>query len=209
MAKKDNPKLPEDRAVDFLFKEVDEDVRSEQLRNWWQRFGSWLVGGAVAIVLATVAYELWQGHHHQQGEEATEAMLKAVELSEQDRAFDAAALLVSQEVSSDVKPLLMLQAAHYYAQAGAEDKEEALLNEIAESGSNPALQHYAKMRLGKEPDTSLDNPLYHTAREMRAIQLASEGKQDQARELLEKMVQNPTTPPTMVQRAEQLLRIYR
>lgn len=198
----------EERAADFLLKEVDEEVRAEQLRSWWQRFGNWLVGAAILVVLATVGHEVWQGQKHQAGEQATEAMLKAAELQQQNRSGDAAQLLEETSATGAMAILLKLQQAEHLMAAGQKEEATALLTEVSNQTELPAFQHYARMQLGNDLNTSPDNPLYHTAREMEAMRLATAGKKEEARDMLEKLAQNPTTPPSITQRAEQLLRIY-
>ena len=42
-----------------VFKEVDEDLRREQLKSIWDRFGAYIIGAAVLIVVATAGYRLW------------------------------------------------------------------------------------------------------------------------------------------------------
>ena len=37
---------------DSFIREVDEELRSEQVQQVWQRYGKLIVGGAIAIVLA-------------------------------------------------------------------------------------------------------------------------------------------------------------
>jgi hypothetical protein len=208
MAKK--PETPiRDVAGDLLLKEVDEEVRAEQLRSWWQRFGSWLVGAAIIIVLGTVASELWQGHHRQQGEAVTTAMLEAAALGEQGLPADAAARLKDVTAGDDLQTILNLQRAQYLLQAKKPEEANALLKELAASENSPALADYAAILTRQEGDITVDRPLYHTRREIQAVALGEAGKTDEARTLLEKMIHNPTTPASLAERARQLLRIYR
>ena len=36
------------------FHEVDEAVRKDELKEWWNRWGTWVVAAAVAVVVASV-----------------------------------------------------------------------------------------------------------------------------------------------------------
>ena len=40
---------------DGFFREVEEELRSERLKNFWERFGVLIVAGAVLIVVLIVA----------------------------------------------------------------------------------------------------------------------------------------------------------
>ncbi|MBA3813409.1 MAG: tetratricopeptide repeat protein [Alphaproteobacteria bacterium] len=43
-----------------FFKELEEDIREERILNFWHKYGNYIIGLAVAIVIATSAYVLWQ-----------------------------------------------------------------------------------------------------------------------------------------------------
>ena len=42
-----------------IFREVDEDIRHERFKRLWDRFGPWVIGVAVLIVLITAGYRGW------------------------------------------------------------------------------------------------------------------------------------------------------
>ena len=42
------------------FQEVDDAVRQDQLKEWWIRWGTWLVGGVVLVVIAVSAVIGWR-----------------------------------------------------------------------------------------------------------------------------------------------------
>ena len=44
-----------------IFNEVDEAVRRERLEKIWQRYGTWIVAGAVLIVAAVGG---WRGYDY-------------------------------------------------------------------------------------------------------------------------------------------------
>lgn len=44
---------------DFL-RELEEDIREERMINLWRKFGNYLIGLAILIVVGTAAYVLWQ-----------------------------------------------------------------------------------------------------------------------------------------------------
>ena len=41
------------------FHEVDEAVRKDELKEWWNRWGTWVVAACVAVVVAAVGYVGW------------------------------------------------------------------------------------------------------------------------------------------------------
>ncbi len=42
-----------------IFREVDEDLRREQFKRLWDRFGTYVIGLAVLIVVVTAGYRGW------------------------------------------------------------------------------------------------------------------------------------------------------
>ena len=43
-----------------IFREVDEDLRREQYKRLWDRFGGYVIGLAVLIVVAVGGYKAWE-----------------------------------------------------------------------------------------------------------------------------------------------------
>jgi len=46
-------------SSDTLIREVDEELRRDRMRKLWRQTGPWIIGGAVAVVLAVAGYEGW------------------------------------------------------------------------------------------------------------------------------------------------------
>src|SRR3977135_1471839 len=42
------------------FQEVDEAVRKDELREWWDRWGTWVVRGGVLVVVAVAGLVGWR-----------------------------------------------------------------------------------------------------------------------------------------------------
>ena len=69
-------------CVTDIFNEVDEEVRREQLKKLWERYGNYLIALCIVIVAGVGAwrgYEWWQG---KQAAQSGAAFEQAVELAE-------------------------------------------------------------------------------------------------------------------------------
>jgi hypothetical protein len=78
-------------SEESLFREVDEEVRREQLAKVWQRYGSVFVGLSLGIVLAVAGIKGWQYWQRSQAEAAGSAYFAAVVLDEDKKPDQALA----------------------------------------------------------------------------------------------------------------------
>lgn len=74
-----------------IFKEVDEDIRREQLKKLWDRLGPWIIGLAVIIVVATAGYRGWVYWQTRQAEASGDRFIAATRLSGENKHDDAIA----------------------------------------------------------------------------------------------------------------------
>lgn len=65
-----------------LFREVDEEVRKEQIAKIWERYGNVFVGLSIGIVVAVAGLKGWQWLEHKQAEMAGSAYFAAATLQE-------------------------------------------------------------------------------------------------------------------------------
>src|SRR5215471_14792905 len=72
-----------ERFVSDIFTEVDEEVRREQLKKLWERYGNYIVAAALLVIAAVAA---WRGYDYWQTRRAAEV----------GAAYDAAARLADQ-----------------------------------------------------------------------------------------------------------------
>lgn len=75
---------------DSLFREVDEDVRREQLANIWQRYGNAIVAVSLGVIVAVAGlkgYEYWR---LQQAEAAARSFFAAAKLESEGKTAEAA-----------------------------------------------------------------------------------------------------------------------
>ena len=73
---------------DLLFQEVDEDVRQEQYKKLWQRYGNYLMALCVAVVAAVAGFKGWEYWQVRQAEAAADIFLDAGKLVQTDKAED-------------------------------------------------------------------------------------------------------------------------
>src|SRR5262249_56140372 len=78
-------------SVTDIFQEVDEEVRREQLKKLWERYGGYLIAACIVVVLGVGGwrgYEWWQA---KQAAQSGAAFEQAVALAESGKHQEAAA----------------------------------------------------------------------------------------------------------------------
>ena len=74
------------------FQEVDDAVRQDDMKLWWKRWGTWVVGGAVAVVVAVTGMVGYRQYDRAQRTAASAAYSAALAKIGQDNAAALAEL---------------------------------------------------------------------------------------------------------------------
>src|SRR3979490_643349 len=82
-----------------VFREVDEDLRREQLKKLWDRFGPYVLGAAVLIVVAVSGYKLWEYWERHQAETSGDRFVAALDLADSGKTAESIAAL--QDITTD------------------------------------------------------------------------------------------------------------
>ena len=67
------------------FHEVDEAVRQDELKLWWKRWGTWVVAGAVLVIVVVAGLVGWRQYDASRRGEASAAYSQALAKIESDR----------------------------------------------------------------------------------------------------------------------------
>ena len=111
---------------DSFIREVNEELRSDQLRFIWRRFGKLIIGLAVLIVLATAAYSGYRYWAGNQAGSGGDQFLAALTLADQNKTDEALAAFaaIEKDGPGSYPVLARLRAATLQAQKG--DKAAAI-----------------------------------------------------------------------------------
>ena len=146
-----------------FLKEVDDELRREQISNFFTRYGWWIIGGVVAILAAVGGYLWWSGHQAEARENAGESLLSAVtQLNGGTRGAAAARPQIDALAGSSIEGY---RAAALFARATSQ----------AQTGDNRGA--IATLQ-GIEGDQGLDQ-VYRDAAMIRRTQLEYDGLQPQ------------------------------
>lgn len=168
---------------DSFIREVDDEMRQDQLRALWDRYGRLLIAAAVAIVLATAGYRGWQFYSKSQAASSGDAFLAAIDQSAEGRHDEAIATLegLANRGSGQYPALARLRIAAEIASAGEAGEAIAAYDAIAADTSvDGTLRDIAALRAGLlavdhadaadainrlEPMAGPGQPFRHSARE--------------------------------------------
>ncbi len=206
---------------DSFIREVNEDMQRDRLQRLWSRYGAYLIGLVVLIVLATAAgvgYRAWSERSlKQQGE----AFAAADARRGGDPAAAAAAYAdVAAAFGGDPAAVARMLEAGSALNANAADAATAALDRAEASSADPILSDAAALMAGMNhleagdadaaeaaltPLVAADRPFRHSAKEMLALADLARGDTGRAIERLREVANEPSAPPGLRGRAAELL----
>ncbi|MBT3395968.1 MAG: tetratricopeptide repeat protein [Alphaproteobacteria bacterium] len=206
-----------------IFREVDEDVRKDQALRAWSTYGRYLIGGALAIVLATAAFQFWIYTSTSQKQADGEKFVAAISVVVQGRPALAAEQFaaLAQEAGAGIATMSRLQRAAAMAQSGDPRGAVAVYDQITEdSGAEQTLRDLARLLAAQhlvqiEPRAVIDerlaplvgpaNPWRFSAIEISGLAALKAGDTAAARESFERLADDQLAPQGIRSRAAELL----
>ena len=204
---------------DSFIREVNEELRQDQARALWDRYGAILIGVAVAIVLATASYVAWDYWNRSRANKSGDDFSQALALANQGKADEALAAMQALEKDGyGAYPLLArMRAATVLIERGEFSGAVAAFDAVANDGSIPAsIRDIARLRAGLvlvDHGTYADvsrrvellatdtNPMRHLAREALGLSAWKEGRMTDAQKLFEQISSDGQAPRNARERA--------
>lgn len=204
-----------------IFQEVDEEIRREQLKKLWERYGNLIIAACILIVLGVGAwrgYEWWQAKKAGESGAAFENAVTLAEAGKHQEAETAFAKLAA-DGSAGYRALARLREA---AELALTDRPAAVkaYDEIAgDSRVGPVMQQLAAVRAGillvdtapysemsqrLEPLTATDKTFRYSARELLALSAWKTGDMTAAKKWTDMIISDPQSPAATRSRAEVL-----
>ncbi|MGR6430107.1 tetratricopeptide repeat protein [Rhizobium sp. PAMB 3174] len=208
---------------DSFIREVNEELRSDQMRAVWRRFGRIIVALAVLVVVGTAAYRGYEYWADSRASRSGDQFLAALQLADQDKLDEAKKALADLEANgSGSYPILSkMRAASLMAQQG--DKKGAIdaFTAIGNDDAVPeAIRSAAKLRAGwllvetgtydqvsgeVEVLAVAGNAFRHSARELLGLAAFKAGDYGKAKEWFDAIENDNETPANVANRAKMLL----
>ncbi|MBF0679609.1 MAG: tetratricopeptide repeat protein [Devosia sp.] len=164
-----------------IFREVDEELRSERMRALWRRIAPFVIGAAIAIVALVAVNEGWRWYTNSQASRSSEELYAALDVGDDLATAQTRLDQLAADGSGGYPVLAEFRKASVLAEAGDAAGAVAAYDALANSQSNVRLRELALLQAGKIlVDTgtladvearigtiaSDDNPMRRVAREL-------------------------------------------
>lgn len=210
------------RDDDAFLREVDEELRRDQVSGFFTRYGWWIIGGAVLLLAAIGGGIWWKNHQDAKAGEASAKLVQVIEQLEANNARGASAaideLAASDRAAYRYSGLFL--RANAQIQTNAIPAAIATLRSIADDADAPqpyrdaALIRQTQLEYDQlqpaevvrrlQPYAQAGNPWFGTAGEMVAVALIRQQRYPQAAQIFSAMARDSGVPENIKARAIQM-----
>jgi hypothetical protein len=207
--------------VSDIFQEVDEEVRREQLKRLWERYGTLLIASCILVVAGVGAWRGYEWWETKQAAQSGAAFEQAVSLAQAGKHQDAEAafaklatdgtagyrVLARFREAAELAPTDSKAAVNAYDQISADKNAGQAIQDLAAVRAGFLLVDsapYSEIRTRLEPLTAADRTFRHSAREILALSAWKSGDLAAARQWTDLIITDPQTPSGTRSRAEVL-----
>lgn len=204
-----------------IFDQVEEELRQDQMKALWRRYGGYVIGAAVAIVLATFGNQMWLGYVADKNETASSQFAQAEDavLSGDIDALDS---IIDGNHSGYAALAGFAKADALLAQGNRAGAVELLDAISAKSGLPASIRDLAGLKAANlmmesgsvdevavrlAPLAKDGRPFYFAAKEAQAVNAYRGDRTDEAREIFTAIVGDFTAPQDIRARASEMLMI--
>jgi hypothetical protein len=208
---------------DALIREVDEELRREQLAKLWDRYGLYGLAAAALIVVGVGGYKMWEARQLAAAEAAGARYEAVTQLLEEGKAEEALSgfQAIAKDAPRGYAALARLQLAGNAAKAGRIAEALAAYEDLASDRTvDPLLADFARLQAAAlkletadwtemqnrlTPLTGETNAWRFSARELLGLAAYRAGKLDEAKQVLVALVADPEAPTSLGERARMLM----
>ena len=205
-----------------FLREVDENLRRDQLRDFGKKYGGWLIAAVALFLVASGGFIWWQQHRLQNSEQQVEQLAETFKNIGSGAPGNASQTLdqLSDSGSKGVRAAALFTRAALAVQQNDLKLATARYGQIVDDSSLPqpyrdaALIRQTALQFDSVPPAEVisrlqplakpGNPWFGTAGEMTAMALIKQGQQRQAAELFEAIAKDPGVPETIRARSVQI-----
>jgi hypothetical protein len=207
--------------VSDIFREIDEELRRDNFRKLWSRYGRYVIAAAVLVLVVAGAIVAWRDHQLSERRAQSTRYASALALAREDKEADAVKIFgaIAQE-GGGYAVLASFEEAAELAKSGDRKAAIAIYDRIAAASAlDSSLRELAVllsvMQSMPESDphstierlaslTASGNSWRPTALELTAIARFSSGDRSEALDLYKSLADDLTAPPGVRARAAEM-----
>lgn len=204
---------------DPMLRELEAEVRREQMAKLWDRYGIYAIVLAALLVVGVGGYKWWEARSIAAAEEAGARYEEAMRLAQEGKGDEArqAFEAMAREAPKGYASLARLQIAGEAASAGKTADAISAYEAVAGDGSVDALlRQYAQLQIASlkvdtadftemqnrlTPLLGDDSAWRHNARELLGLSAYRSGRLEEARQLFLELAADQKTPFYVRERA--------
>ena len=205
-----------------IFQEIDEELRRENFAKLWQRYGVYVIGLAILIVVAVAAVVGWRAYQLRVHQVEGERYSLALDLARQGKDKDATDVFaeLGRQAHGGHAMLARLEEAALLAKSGDTKGAVALYDALGSDGAaDPAYRDLAKLLAAQyelkdgdpqaviarvAPLTSATSPWHPTALELMALAQLKAGNKVEARAIYQRIADDLQAPQALRARAAEM-----
>jgi hypothetical protein len=210
---------------DSLIREVDEELRREQLLKLWDQYGTYAVAVALLLIAGVGGYKYYEHRRLVAAEAAGAEFVTATRDLTKNKTAEAQSALedITKTGPAGYATLARLRLAAALRVAGKTTEAAAAYEAIGgESGVDPLLGDFAKLQAAMlRSDTSSwtemqnrlndlaadNNPWRYSARELLGLAAHKAGQMDDARAEFSRLLSDRNVPPGIAERARVMMAV--
>ncbi len=205
-----------------FYREVDEELRREQLTSTWKRYGRWIVLGVILLLAAIGGAIYWQQQRQQRIAQQAETLTGTFEeiQSGKTKAVQPKLDQLAKEGTPGYGAAALLTKADLALQEGQDAQAITAFQQIADNGDLPA--PYRELALIRRTAVEYDkiepaiviqrlnrlavagNPWFGSAGEMVALAYLKQQKPQEAARIFAAMAKDETIPASIRSRSVQM-----
>lgn len=220
MSRKKTPEQPSEDQNEFLFAELNEEMRQDQVIQFVKKYLPFIIGGIVVFAIAAAAYLAWDSYRESQNK-ATSGLIADAKAALQTNPDEAIPALEGQAEGSDFYAYdAGMILGKYYLSQGDDAKAADWFAKIAASTSMDqpykdlatiyGLMAATSTRLTAEQSQQVTDfiasagPYQQLAEEVQIVDMVKAGKAEEAKAKIEAVLEREDVGASLRQRLTQL-----
>lgn len=210
---------------DPLLKEISDDVKNDQMKVLWDKYGLYIIIFVALALTAAVSFETFKNWANKRNQEISNAYAVALSLQSQGKLDESLKLFQSlSERSGLYADIAKLQIANIYFEQNKPQDAVKMLEQLVDDAKSSQMQEIAALKLAAykidtntpaEEVQEILRPLtleenggsYNVARELLAMLAIRDGDLEAAKEEYEQIIASASSSDELKSRAQDMITI--